>query len=149
VSGSRTCDLWRKKAVVLTAQSRRTLSNVYLWYECRRITSGQFIALPVLSGLVIEFVWGCKSSAMWRCVVVLVVSGVSENSAFETSEITDAATQRHFAEDPKPQLYSCENLKFHSLFTACCLDGAVLNWQWPGWREEKSYVCSVRKAVKC
>jgi len=58
---------------------------------------------------------------------VVVVSGVSEKSAFETSKITDAASQRYFAEDLNSKLHSCENFKFRSLFTACCLDGAISN----------------------
>ena len=83
---------------------------------------------------------------MWRCVVVVVVSGASEKGSFETSEITDAASQRHFA-DLNSQLYSSGNFKFRSLFTACCLDGAISNWVTRmAWREN---LCSFRRAVKC
>ena len=93
-----------------------------------------------------EFFWGFRSSAMWRCVVVVVVSGVSEISAIETSEITDAATRCYFAEDLNSQLYSCDNFKFRSLFTASCLDGAISNWVTRrAWREN---LCYFRRVVK-
>ena len=93
------------------------------------------------------FFWGFGSSALWYCVVVVVVSVVSEKSAFETSKITDAASQRYFAEDLNSKLHSCKNFKFRSLFTACCLDGAISNWVTRiVWREN---LCSLRRTVKC
>jgi len=118
----------------------------YVTGECR-IASGQSIAFPILSGVLIDFFWGFRSSAMWGYVVLVVVSGVTEESACETSKLTDAASQRYSYEDLNSQLYSCENFIYRSLFTACCLDGAISSWVTRiAWREK---LCSVRRVGKC